>query len=218
MTCKVCPPGQWGSLRPCRARMAQSDLIRDVERSHGELSDLIRDVEPGATSSIGWPSSLYVHDNRESRLSRLSGVVSRARRPSRFRHDVSRPLGELFAHIFGHSLVPLILLILGIVFLSSVIVQPYNYRQIADDSKLLSGIWFVVGFIGAVCSYKNLKCLKYIRQIVVILELGFVRSSATFMWFLSLSMWCNVCWRFTKIISKLLWVFGPFIRYVIHGR
>ena len=241
MTCKVCAPSQQGSLRPCRAHLAQSGLIRDVERGHREPGGRFQDVErghrdssgrirdfeqgrreprlPGATSGIGWPPSSYGQDNRESRLFTLSGVVSRVWRTSRVRHDVSGPLHELFAHIFGHALLPLILLILGIGFLSCVIVEPYNYRQVAHDSKIVSGIWFVVGFVGAVCSYKNIKCLKYIREVVVILECRLARNSTTIplLIYLSLSIGCNVCWKLTIFISKLLWVFGPFIRYVIHG-
>ena len=200
-------------------------MIRDVERDGREPGGLIRDVEPGrgepmlprTISGIRWPSSLYGHDTRESRLSTLSGIVSRVRRPSRVRPDVSRPLHELLTHIIAHSVLPGVLLILGIAFLSCVIVEPYHYRQVAQDSRIVSGVWFLVGFVGVVCSYKNIKCLKYIHQIVVILECRLVRSSATLMWYFSLSMACNLCWKFTTCLSKLLWVFAPFIRYVIHN-
>ena len=225
MTCKVCPPSQRASLKPCRARLAQSGMIQDVDGDSREPGGLSRDVEPGrrrpmrpsATSGIRWPSSSYGHHTRESRLSTLSGIVSRVRRPSRVRPDVNRPPHELFTHIVAHSVLPGVLLILGIAFLSCVIVEPYNYRQVAQDSRIVSGVWFLVGFLGAVCSYKNIKCLKYIHQVVVILECRLMRSSATLMWYLSLSVGCNICWRFTTCLSKLLWVFGPFIRYVIPG-
>ena len=224
MSCKVCPPSQPESLIPYRARLAQSGPIRDVERGRREPSGLIQDVEfgrreprlPGSTSGIGWPSSLHGHDHHEPRRSPLSGAISRVRRPSRVPPNMSRSLPQLFAHIFGHSLLPLILLFLSVYFLSSVIVEPYNYRQIAHDSKIVAGVWFVVGFIGAVCSYKNIKCIKYIHEFVVILEGGLVRSSASLIWCSSLSIGCNFCWKLTTFISKLVWVFGPFIRYVIH--
>ena len=221
MTCKVCPPSQQGSLRPCRARLAQSGLTRyvDAQRDHrGPIRDVEQDGRgirlPRTTFSAGWPP-LYGHDNHESRLSTRSSAVPIDWPPSRVRHNINRPLHELLAHIFGHSLVPLVILIICIAFQSCVIVQPSDYRQIAEDSKIVSGVWFAVGFVGAVCSYKNIKCLKYIHEILAILESRFVRSSATFMWYLSLSIGCKICWKFTLFISKLLWVVGPFIRYVI---
>lgn len=222
MSCKVCPPSQPESLIPYRARLAQSGPIRDVERGRREPGGLIQGVEfgrreprlPGSTSRIGWPSSLHGHDHHEPRRSPISGAISRVRRPSRVPPDISRSLPQLFAHIFGHSLVPLILLFLSVYFLSSVIVEPYNYRQIAHDSKIVAGVWFVVGFIGAVCSYKNIKCIKYIHEFVGILEGHLARSSDTHMLY-SLSIGCIFCWKFTTFISKLVWIFGPFIRYVI---
>ena len=236
MTCEVCPPSQRGPLSPRRVRLPQSSMIRDVERGRRNPGGLIQNVErdhrdprgpildfeqgrreprlPRASSSIGWPLSSYGHDNRESRPSTVSGVVSRIRRPSRVSYDVSRPLHGLFVHIFGHSLLPLIILILGIAFMSCIIVQPYNYRQVAENSKIVSGVWFVVGFIGAVCSYKNFKCLKYIHEIVWIFERRLVRSSPTLMWYSSMPIGYNLCRKFTTLVSRLLWVLGPFIRYV----
>ena len=130
----------------------------------------------------------------------------------RTRQAYEGPWQRAIASIFSFSILPLSISCYGVYLISSVVVEPYNWRFVAENSNFMAGLWFFVGFGGAVCSYMNLRRLPAIARVWFSLK-GFAdRRYPRLMPYLCLVQHLGGYRTFLLFMLKLLWILGPFMR------
>lgn len=181
----------------CTACPPYPNPVARPSRAHLAQSGPIRDLERG------------------HRGPRRSVAPSIASQTSQTRLGYRGPWHGAIASIFSFSILPLSISLYGVYLMSSIVVEPYNWRFVAESSKFMAGLWFAVGFGGVVCSYMNLRRLPAIARVWVSLKDFADRKYPRFMPYLYLVQHLGGYWSFLLFLSKLIWILGPSLMYVL---